>query len=97
VVRLALASLLLFASCGVQNVREPPARLQVIAEPENARVYVDERYMATARVLERRPQQLRTGPHRVTIEAPGFFPHDVEVDLPSGTTTIRISLRAVPE
>ncbi len=84
-------------SCGYQNVRETPARLQVIAEPEEASVYVDERFAASARVLAQRPRSVRTGSHRITIRAPGYFPHDVEVDLPAGTTTIRISLRPVPQ
>ena len=87
---------LLAAACGYQNTRREPAKLQVIAEPEEARVYVDERFVASARVLAQRPRELRAGAHRVTITAPGYFPHDVAVDLPSGTTTIRISLRAVP-
>lgn len=92
----ALVLLVLFGACGYQNTRREPAKLQVIAEPEEARVYVDERFVASARVLAQRPRELRAGSHRVTITAPGYFPHDVAVDLPSGTTTIRISLRAVP-
>lgn len=90
------ASLLLLCACGFQNVRETPTRLQVIAEPEAARVYVDERFVATARVLAARPRQLRPGPHQLTLRAPGYFPHDVDVELPPGTTTVRIRLRPVP-
>lgn len=95
VMRFALLCLVLSA-CGYQNTRQEPAKLQVIAQPEDARVYVDERFIASARVLAQRPRELRAGSHRVTITAPGYFPHDVAVDLPSGTTTIRISLRQVP-
>ncbi len=95
VMRFALLCLVLSA-CGYQNTRREPAKLQVIAQPEDARVYVDERFIASARVLAQRPRELRAGSHRVTITAPGYFPHDVAVDLPSGTTTIRISLRQVP-
>ena len=89
-------ALVVLASCGYQNLRPTPTKLQVIAEPEDARVYVDERFVATGRVLAQRPRELRTGEHRVSIQAPGYFPHDVEVDLPPGTTTIEIRLRPIP-
>jgi hypothetical protein len=69
----------------------------VIADPEIARVEVDDRFIGTARVLAHRPEALAVGTHFVTIAAPGFFPHDVEVDLPAGETRIEISLRAIPE
>ncbi len=86
----------LVAACGPVAVVETPARLEVIAEPETARVFVDERFLASARVLAVRPRELPTGAHHLTITAPGYFPHDIEVNLPSGTTTIRIALRPVP-
>ena len=84
------------AGCMGGQVREEPARLQVIAEPEVARIYVDDRFLASARVLAVRPKALSRGVHYVTIEAPGYFPHDVRVDLPPGTTTVRIKLRPIP-
>lgn len=92
---LALASLAT-AGCMYSAARPTQAELQVIAEPAQARVYIDERFAASARVLARRPRKLRPGRHRLTFQAPGYFPHDVLVDLPPGRTTVRISLRPVP-
>ena len=91
-VALALA----LSACGASQPGAEAASLRVVAEPEMARVYVDDRFIATARRLAVRPAPLRTGVHFVTITADGYFPHDVEVDLPAGETTVEISLRAVP-
>jgi hypothetical protein len=95
VVRLIVAgALLCLSACA--SVATRPAELRVIARPENARVYLDDRFVATARVLSRRPESVRAGVHYMTITADGYFPHDVELDLPSGLTTVEISLRPVP-
>lgn len=87
---------ILGSGCAYPTAQPTRAKLRVIAEPADARVYVDERFVASARVLARRPRELRPGRHRLTFQAPGYFPHDVAVDLPPGTTTIRISLRPIP-
>lgn len=64
--------------------------------PETARVYTDEHFVGTARVLYLRPAEFRVGPRRFTITADGYFPHDLTVDLAEGTTTVEISLRPIP-
>jgi len=74
----------------------PPAELAVVAEPETASVYVNERFAGTATVLAARPEKLVPGVHFVTIRAPGFFPHDLRLELPPGRTTVRIRLRPIP-
>jgi hypothetical protein len=95
VVRL-IAAVFLFALSACTTVMPRPAELRVIARPENARIYLDDRFVATARVLARRPETVRTGVHYMTVTADGYFPHDVELELPSGVTTVEISLRPVP-
>lgn len=72
------------------------ASLRLVAEPNNAALYVDERYVGTARTLERYPALLASGKHQLTVQAPGYFPHDVEVQLTEGLTTVRMKLRPVP-
>ncbi|MFW6067405.1 MAG: PEGA domain-containing protein [Myxococcota bacterium] len=84
------------ASCTVQLNRRPPAKLEVVADPPDASVYVDERFFGRARVLAERPKALPEGPHRLTVEAPGHFPHDLTVKLVPGVTTVRIELRPIP-
>lgn len=92
-----LLSTLLTACAGIQKIPRPAAELRVIAEPPSATVHVNERFVGAARVLDKKPAQLRPGPKRVTVEAPGYFPHDFEVDLRSGVTTVNVKLRKVPE
>jgi len=82
--------------CGAATPAPERAQLRVVAEPLEARVYVDDRFVATARRLARRPETLRPGVHHVTISAPGHFPHDVELDMSPGLTTVEISLRPIP-
>lgn len=73
-----------------------PAMLRVRAVPEEARVSIDDRYVATARTLAAEPRALRAGHHQITLESPGYFPHDLELDLPSGETAIDVRLRPLP-
>lgn len=72
------------------------ATVRFVLEPATARVYTDERFLGGARVVAVRPIELRAGPRRFTITADGYFPHDLDVELPPGLTTIRVSLRPVP-
>jgi hypothetical protein len=95
-IAIALFALCASAGCGGAQRAEPRAEVRFVIVPETARVYTDERFVGSARVLAQRPAQFRRGPRRFTITADGHFPHDLEVDLPQGTTTIDIRLRPVP-
>ena len=92
----ACAAALLGACAGAQHPKSRPAELRVVAEPATAIVQVDEHFVGAARVLDKKPAPLAPGHHRVTIEAPGFFPHDLDVDLAPGVTTLKLKLRALP-
>ena len=94
---LLVACALGYAACAGAPAPRETASLRVIAQPPTARVYVEDVYVGNARVLAVRPATLQPGLRHVTIDAPGFFPHDVEVDLRAGETTVRIALRAIPE
>jgi hypothetical protein len=94
---LALPLALSIVGCGAaQRPELPRAQLRTVVEPPEAAVQVDERFVGAARVLDKRPARLPEGKHRVTIEAPGYFPHDLEVALPAGVTTLEVKLRAIP-
>lgn len=97
----ALVCAVLLASFSLTScVRPPPpprlAKLRVLAEPETTTVYIDDRYVGSARVLAAKPRSLSPGIKLVTFKAPGHFPHDVRLDLPSGLTTVRMKLRKIP-
>ncbi|MEM7434696.1 MAG: hypothetical protein AAF436_06050 [Myxococcota bacterium] len=78
------------------TVREEPARLQVVATPAAASVYLDGHYFGRARVLAEAPKAVMPGMHLMTVTADDHFPHDLELDLPPGTTTVKIELRPIP-
>ena len=87
----------LVAGCYGSSVQTPRiARLRMVIEPDDARVYANGRFLGSARRLAAEPKELRPGVRYLTIEAPGHFPHDLRVDLPPGTTTIEVALRPVP-
>jgi hypothetical protein len=88
-----------FTVAGCYSQVPPPrsAKLRVLAEPATTTVYVDDLYVGSARVLAARPKVLDPGIKHVTFKAPQHFPHDVQVDLPPGTTTIKMKLRPIPK
>ena len=96
--RILLAGLLLLGAvdCGAPEVRREKALLEMRVDPPDARISVDDRFVATGRVAAAHPIELEPGPHQVTLEAPGYFPHDLELELPAGTTTIDVRLRPIP-
>ena len=64
--------------------------------PDTARVYTEDRFVGSARVLAATPPSFRTGPRQITITAEGYFPVDLDLDLDPGTTTVRVAMRPVP-
>ena len=95
--RFAAFALLTLSACGGVSTAPTRAQLRVIAVPDTARVDIDERFAGSGRLLNVRPEELSPGSHRVSVSAPGYFPHDLELELPPGETTVRVSLRAIPE
>ena len=96
--RLALIMALTLAAAGCTTV-PPEARmayLKVVAEPENTTVYESDRFVGSAHLLQKQPKAMKSGTKYLTFKAPGYFPHDLRVQLPSGETTVKIKLRAIP-
>ena len=95
---LVLASFaLMAASCAKKDtVVAEPARLKIIATPPTSSVYIDGHYFGRGTVLAQEPKALPPGVHLMTVQADDHFPHDMELDLPRGLTTITIDLRPIP-
>lgn len=91
-----LALAWLIAGCGARQAPREPAEVRFILDPPTARVYAEDQFVGAGRVLARRNERFRPGMRHFTVTADGYFPHDLEVDLPSGLTTIRLRLRPVP-
>jgi hypothetical protein len=92
---LALYAIVLM-TCETNPAAVRPAALRVISPQTSAEVFVEGRFVGLASTLSQRPASIRPGVHHITITAHGYFPHDLEQSLPSGETTIRISLRPIP-
>jgi len=89
----------LVGATGCVKPPPPPARpayLRVLAVPDSATVYESDHFLGTARLLAKEPKALRPGVKYLTFKAPGYFPHDLRLDLPAGETRVKITLRAVP-
>jgi hypothetical protein len=96
--RIALLTALTLAAVGCMTV-PPQARmayLKVVAEPENTTVYESDRFVGSAHLLQKQPKAMKSGTKYLTFKAPGYFPHDLRMQLPSGESTVKIKLRAIP-
>jgi hypothetical protein len=93
---LACTAVLLGACMGAPVDRPQPAYLRVDAEPNTTTVYESDRFLGTARLLASKPKALRPGVKYLTFKAPGYFPHDLRVELPAGETKVKIKLRQIP-
>jgi hypothetical protein len=94
----ALLLLCTFAAVGCMKapIETRMAYLKVLAEPATTTVYISDRFIGTARLLQKQPKALTPGVKYVTFKAPGYFPHDLRIELPSGETLVRVKLRPVP-
>jgi hypothetical protein len=98
--RIARAVPLLAAFAAVGCMQTPVetrmAYLKVVAEPAATTVYISDRFVGSARLLQKQPKALTPGVKYLTFKAPGYFPHDLRLTLPAGETVVNIKLRAVP-
>jgi hypothetical protein len=93
----AVLGALLLSLAGCMHAPPPPvAKLKVEAEPETTTVYVNGKYAGRAKVLAVKAKELKPGVTYITFKAPGYFPHDVRLRLPPGTTSIKMKLRPIP-
>jgi hypothetical protein len=94
----ALAAALTFAAAGCMKVpvESKMAYLKVVAQPAATTVYVSDRFIGSARLLQKQPKALTPGVKYVTFKAPGYFPHDLRLELPKGETVVSIKLRPIP-
>ena len=98
----ACASLLMMGAavvaCG-PPAKAPTVSLRVAGEPPQARVIIDEVYIGSLAFVSSRGVALPVGSHRITVEAPGFFPQDQIVTVEDGDAPVKleIHLTRVPD
>ncbi|MEY4578374.1 MAG: hypothetical protein RL701_3077 [Pseudomonadota bacterium] len=99
--RLRVGSLWLLCGVAASSCQQAPppaevAYLKVAAEPAQTTVYLNDRFIGSAHLLQKQPKVLPSGLKYLTFKAPGYFPHDLRITLPKGETTVTIKLRPIP-
>ena len=98
--RFVAGALLLSAAAASGCVTVPQearmAYLKVVAEPRQTTVYSNDRFLGSAHLLQKQPKALPPGTKYLTFKAPGHFPHDLQIKLPVGETTVKVKLRPIP-
>lgn len=84
----------LWAICLAGCVTTPrTTSLKVHSDVPDAVVTIDDQVLGPAKAVEKRGVALPPGRHRVTIEKPGYFPHDELVQVKEGDPPIRLDVR----
>ena len=90
------ALLVLLVACSPpSDLGEAKVPVRLTGSPPDASVTVDDRYIGSLEFVAAHGGKMHEGQHRVTIEAPGYFPLDVMVDAKEGKV-IRIDAKLVP-
>lgn len=72
--------------------------MRMIGGPPNATVTIDDVFVGRLDLVAARGVALPAGTHRVSVEAPGYFPWDRVVEAKEGDPLrLQVSLVAVPE
>lgn len=91
--------LLVGVACGPPPgpTMRPAGGLVVICEPQDALIYVDEKYLGATSGLKARPLQLSAGVHRIELRRDGYFTHFAEVTIEPGVRQrLTVKLRKEP-
>jgi len=94
---LALSFVLACGAPGAGAAQTIPLRLD--GGPADARVTVDDQIVGTLDMVHARGVALPYGSHRVSVEAPGYFPFDAIVEAKYGEKFVQVEakLQRVPD
>jgi hypothetical protein len=93
----AIGILILMASCmPAAAPLRPTVSLRLRGSPADATVVVDEENIGTLDYVAAHGVALPPGEHHVTIQAPGYFPWDREVEAKLGIPPIQLDVVLSP-
>ncbi len=81
-------------ACG-PPAKVPTVSMRMVGDPPQARVIVDEQYIGSLAFVASRGVALPVGSHRITVEAPGFFPQDQVVAVEEGDAPVKLDVHLV--
>jgi hypothetical protein len=92
-----LSAAALTAALGSVVACGPPAKVPTVSmrmtgEPQQARVIIDEAYIGGLAFVASRGVALPVGSHRITVEAPGYFPQDQVVTVEEGDPPVKLDV-----
>jgi len=91
------AALALVCACGAPGPSAAKTvSLRMTGAPPEARVTVDDQIVGSLDMVEARGVAMPPGTHRVSVEAPGYFPFDVLVEAKEGEKLVHIEAKLVP-
>jgi len=70
--------------------------LRMTGSPADARVTIDDEIVGSLDMVEARGVALPPGKHRVSVEAPGYFPFDTIIEAKEGEKVVRLQAKLVP-
>ncbi len=71
-------------------------QLNMTGAPMDARVTVDDQIVGSLDMVQARGVAMPIGTHRVSVEAPGYFPFDQLVEAKEGEKLYRLEVKLVP-
>ncbi len=75
----------------------PLLGLHIQCQPNDAQIFVDDRYMGAVKGLDKDLLKLSPGTHRIEIRRDGYFAHFAEVSLEKGVRQrLEVKLRKEP-
>ncbi len=77
--------------------RQPTVSLRMQGSPPEASVTIDDEYVGPLNVVMARGVALPPGQHRISVEAPGYFPVDRIVEARDQPVRIDVRLQPVPD
>jgi hypothetical protein len=86
------------AACA-PNYAEPRVSVRLVGSPPDALVTVDDQVVGPLARVAAKGLSVSEGKHRVTVERPGYFPWDKEVEAKSGGAVVQldVQLEKIPE
>jgi hypothetical protein len=69
--------------------------MRMTGSPPTATVTIDDHYVGTLDVVGARGVALPEGPHRISVEAPGYFSWDRIVEMKEGQGPVRLAVDLV--
>lgn len=90
-----MAATLSLAACGPAR---PPktVSLRMVGAPQDASVTIDDIFVGRLEIVSARGVALPPGKHRISVEAPGYFPWDELVEAHEGDAPIKLDVQLVP-